>query len=92
MARIAPPQLFAAIAAQAAEQIAGEAFGMDARQHRAGALRFADQDGEMVGAAIIRTERDDARILGIGQWHAGIGDAALTLRQDRAVLGDRADR
>lgn len=41
-------QLFAAVAAQAAEQIAGEAFRMQARQHRLRRIRRADHQRKML--------------------------------------------
>src|SRR6185437_14644491 len=56
-------QLVAAIAAQAAEQIAGEAFGMETHEHGLRRIGIADQNGEMLEPAIARAKRDDARVL-----------------------------
>src|SRR3546814_2539606 len=60
-------QLVAAVAAQRAQQIPGEALGMQAQQHRRVGLRLADHDGEVLHAAVVGTKRDDARLLGAGQ-------------------------
>src|SRR3546814_15592635 len=62
-------QLVAAVAAQRAQQIPGEALGMQAQQHRRVGLRLADHDGEVLHAAVVGTKRDDARLLGAGQRH-----------------------
>ena len=52
-------QLIAAIAFKAAEEVAGQAGGMDARQHRALGRRVADDDGDLVAEAVAAAENDE---------------------------------
>ena len=56
-------QLQAAVAAQRAQQVAGEALGMEADQHRLGRVDLADHDGEMLLAAVARPPGEDAGVL-----------------------------
>ena len=74
-------QLRAAVAAQAAQQVAGEAFGMEPHQRRVGLLGTADQDGEMLDARVRRPEGDDARI-----GRAISGTAASATRVSRPAI------
>ena len=62
-------QLHAAIAAQRSQEIAGEAFGVQADQHRFGGIDLADDDGKVLLAAIARPPRQDAGILGAFERH-----------------------
>ena len=55
-------QLRPAIAAQAAEQVAGEAFGMHPHQRGGLRRRVADQDRQMLDALVQRAEGDQPRI------------------------------
>ena len=57
-------QLHAAVATQRAQQVAGEAFGMEPDQHRLGRVDLADHDGEMLLAAVARPPGEDAGVLG----------------------------
>ncbi len=71
----AAPQLLAAVAAQAAEQVAGEAGGMQAHRHRVLPLRgIADHDGDVFMHAVGLAEQHEAAILGFGQRHACLTD------------------
>ena len=63
-------QLNAAVAAQRAQQVAGEAFGMEPDQHRLGRIDLADDDGEMLLAAVARPPGEDAGVLGALERHA----------------------
>ena len=63
-------QLRAAVAAQRAQQIAGEALGMQTAQRRLVGGGIADHDRELLGAAVGRAEPDDPRVLGRAQRHA----------------------
>ena len=81
-------QLLAAIAAEARQHVAGEAFGMEPHEHAAGRVGRPDQDRQMLGAAVPRTECDEARILGVGQRHARLGDP-LELGDRRAPVEHR---
>ena len=74
-------QLVAAIAAQASQEVAGEAFGVQPRQHRAIARRLADDDGKMLGPAVSRPKGDHPRILRARQGTR----ASLTIRRPRAA-------
>ena len=69
MRRIAPLKLRAAVAAQAAQQIAGEAFRMQPHQRRRARLRLADHDRQMLDRPVFRAEGDDAGIGGVIQRH-----------------------
>ena len=51
-------QLRPAVAAQAAQQVAGEALRVDAHQRRIGFLGPANDDGEMLDACPFRAECD----------------------------------
>jgi hypothetical protein len=84
-------QLVAAVAAQRAQQIAGETFGMQAGQHRLGGVGLADDDGQMFDAAIGRAERDDAGVLGIDQRHARFRHLAQRSGRRLLVFLDGAD-
>jgi len=68
-------QLVAAVAAQASEEVAGKTFRMQPHQNGPGWIGRADQDREMFKAAVARAKRDQPRIFGIGERHAGLGDA-----------------
>ena len=60
-------KLVAAVAAQGAQEVAGEALGMEPRQGCGLALGLAHQDRVLLGPPIGRPERHDAHLLGIGQ-------------------------
>src|SRR5215510_12775524 len=84
-------QLVAAIAAQAAQEIAGEAFGMQARQHRAVAWRLADDDGEMFGSAVARPKGDHAGVLRSGQGNPRLAHDAQAAGSYQLVTINGAD-
>ncbi len=58
-------QLVATITAQAADQVAGKAGGMDACQHRLRYVQYPDHDRQGLGAAVPGTERHDLGVFGI---------------------------
>lgn len=72
-------QLRPAIAAQAAEEVAGEAFGVETgergRSGSVGVLGLADDDGHMLDPGIRCAEGDEAGVGRIGERDAGFGGA-----------------
>ncbi len=84
-------QLLAAIAAQAAEQIAGEALGMDADQRGGNLLRFADDDGKMIEPGAFAAEGDYARVWRVFQGHEGGGDLTQPPRGGTGIF-DHVER
>src|SRR5262249_28025475 len=65
-------ELVPAIAAQAAQEIAGKAFGMQAGQDRAVARRLADDDCKVLRTAITRAKGDYPGVLGALEGHSGL--------------------
>ena len=91
MRAIAPRSCGAAVAAKAAQQIAGEAFGMDAHQRRSADLRPADHDGQVLDRRSLGAEGDHPRVRRVLQRHARRGDLAQAGRRgDR--IGDQIRR
>ena len=85
-------QLIAAIAPQAADQIAGETLRMQPHHHRlARRQRFADDDRQMLGAAVAGAKGDDGRVLGVGQRHPRRAHPIERGRRAIAVMGDVGD-
>ena len=78
-------QLFAAIAAQRGEQIAGEALRMDAHQCRNAAIGSADNYGEMLGAAVGRAEGDHPCLFGSRQRDRRVADYGQPARIAKPV-------
>src|SRR5690349_11494380 len=48
---------------------------MQPYEHWRGGIGRADQDGQMLPAAIARSKRDQTSVLGISKRHARLGDA-----------------
>ena len=87
-------QLRSAIAAQRPEQIAGEAFRVEADQGRGVERRPADGDGQMLLPAIGRPECDDRRVLGAFKRHTRLCHTTQAASGMALVMGDieSADR
>lgn len=75
-----PAELITAITPQTAQQIAGEAFRVQTGQNRLVAVGMADNDGQMLDAAIRRPESHDTGFFGVGQGNARLGDPFETAR------------
>src|SRR5207253_5150998 len=65
---------------QRAQQVAGEAFGMEADQHRLGRVDLADHDGEMLLAAVARPPGEDAGVLRALERHMRLRDLLQVAR------------
>ena len=85
-------ELVAAVAAQGTEEIAGEAFRVQAGEGCLLSLRLPDQDGVLFRPPIGRPERDDAHILGVRQRYPGLADRAQGGCRQAPVAGDGIDR
>ena len=55
-------------------------------------LRLADDDRELLGAAVGGPEGDDARVLGVGERHPGLADGPQAQRLELAVVADRVEQ
>ncbi len=66
-------QLLAAIAFERAQEVAGEARRMQPRQDGLGRRRRVDDDGVVLGAAVLRPERDEFGLLRALERHARAG-------------------
>ena len=75
-----------------AEEVAGEALGVQPGQGCVLALRLADQDGVLFRPAIGRPERDDAHILGVGQRYPRLADRPQGRGRQAAIASDGIDR
>ena len=78
-------QLQAAVAAQRAQKVAGEAFGMQPDQHRLGGIDLADDDGEMLLAAVAGTPGEDAGVLRALERHVRLRHLLQIARRDLLV-------
>ena len=66
-------QLRPAITAQAAQQIAGEALGMQPDQRCLHPVRLADDDGQVLDPGVGRAEGDQSSVRRILQRYCGLG-------------------
>lgn len=72
----AAAQLLAAIAAQAAEQVAGETRRVQARRNGVGPLgRIAHQYRQVLAQAVAFAEQHESRAIGLGQRYLRLADA-----------------
>ena len=86
-------QLLAAIAAQAAEQVAGEARRMQAHGHRARRIGLADDDGDVLREAVLVAEHGDLAVERIGERHARAAqELQCVVAEARRVMHDVAAR
>ena len=68
-----PAQLLAAVAPQRAQQVAGKAFRVQPDQDRLAGLGLADDDGEMLVAAVTGPEGNDPRVGRVSQRNPCFG-------------------
>src|ERR1700720_3727834 len=85
-------ELRAAITFERSEEIAGEAFRMQAYQYGPIRQRIADEDCEMLWFSIARAEGDDFRALRRIERHALARDERERAHNKRIVVADRGSR
>ena len=81
-------QLIAAVAPQAAQEVAGKAFGMQPGQHGAILVGLADHHRQMLEAAVAGPEGDDPRVLGALQGHPRLGNHLKRTGRRKTVVRD----
>ena len=85
-------QLLAAIAAQAAEQVAGEAGRVQAHGHGARGIGLADDDRDVLGEAVLVAEHGDLALERVGERHARAAEELQSVvAETRRVMHDVAE-